>query len=281
MRKVDRPIHTSRMTLLTCAEGMKDEDLKRRVKEAADQVASAAAAFDEAARAGSFYKLEKKAFELEGVNKGEMIWLYENRMVPRNSSGRPIYKDLLEAPRHRRCPLCGQRRVGTLDHYLPKTSFPALAVAPPNLIPCCYECNKAKTSTVPQTADQQTLHPYYDDVENEVWLHAKVLEVEPVSLVFHVDPPKEWETILRARIQRHFEVFRLAELYASHAAEQLSIDEYWLSKIYQSAGAQGVRDHLLGEVETNRAADLNSWQTATYAAVAASDWFCEGRFAVS
>ena len=40
-----------------------------------------------------------------------------------------------------KCPFCGIGTVSTLDHYLPKSKYPALAITPKNMIPACRDCN--------------------------------------------------------------------------------------------------------------------------------------------
>lgn len=99
--------------------------------------------------------------------------VYENKFAKKGQPGRKVYDKLMSKPAQGICPLCGQRVVSTLDHYLPKAHFPVLSVVPINLIPSCSECNKSKTDHVPENAEQQTLHPYYDDVEEEQWLYSK------------------------------------------------------------------------------------------------------------
>ncbi|QUM87428.1 hypothetical protein HWV03_00545 [Moritella sp. 36] len=76
------------------------------------------------------------------------------------------------------CPSCGEDGApGTLDHYLPKTEFPELAVCIANLTPMCSTCQGKKSSDyLTDDGRKAFLHPYYDEIS--------------VSL-FHVDiwPP--------------------------------------------------------------------------------------------
>lgn len=199
-------------------------------------------------------------------------------MAKNTAPGRPIYDKLLAAPKHGICPLCGQRTVSTLDHHLPKDHYPALAVVPVNLIPACAECNKGKTNAIPEFREDQTLHPYYDNIENDSWLNAGVVQGSPVALRFFVDPPNTWDDLMAARVRCHFKVFKLATLYASHAACELVSIQYRLGPLFDKGGAGAVRDHLQKEAESREFAHKNSWQTAMYKALAASDWYCNGGF---
>jgi hypothetical protein len=60
-----------------------------------------------------------------------------------------------------------------------------------NLIPSCGDCNKAKLRSQPTSGEEQTLHPYFDDVD-ATWLKAKVIEADPPSLRFFPEAPATW-----------------------------------------------------------------------------------------
>ncbi len=68
--------------------------------------------------------------------------LYDNRMVHKSGTGRVNYAQLRMIADI--CPYCLERSTETLDHYLPKSSFPLLSITPVNLIPSCDTCNRKK-----------------------------------------------------------------------------------------------------------------------------------------
>jgi 5-methylcytosine-specific restriction endonuclease McrA len=115
------------------------------------------------------------------VSTREMASLYDRRFARKGSAGRPIYDAIFAAAP--RCPLCGHGTVSTLDHHLPKAHYPALAVAPLNLVPACADCNKNKIDITPMAGADGTIHPYFDDIEDDLWLVAEVL-VESGSFAF-------------------------------------------------------------------------------------------------
>ena len=57
----------------------------------------------------------------------------------------------------RLCPLCGIAQDLTLDHYMPKSQYPALSMLRQNLVPVCSACNRAKRNQ-PYSS---FIHPYY------------------------------------------------------------------------------------------------------------------------
>lgn len=278
MRSLPKPLLEARAVFEACISRVQDADLRRRLQAATDVVAAEAAHFEAVAQAGNLHLLPAQGALNGNVQAREMEKVYTSRMARVNAPGRPVYDALLAAPPHGRCPLCNQRTVATLDHQLPKATHPALAVAPLNLVPACRDCNTTKLDKLPATAAEVPLHPYFDHVERDQWLQARVQPTSPAAVEFFVAPPAAWPPVLAERVRAHFSLFKLGALYASHAAEELANLQFGLLRIYDTSGAAGVRVHLRDQTDTRRAAQLNSWQTACYAALAASEWFCTGGF---
>jgi hypothetical protein len=256
-----------------CISKVRDDDLKTRLEGARAEVAQVDTRYRRAGLERDFSGLRPEHCGLTGVTAEEMVWVYDRRMVSRSSPGRAIYDAIMVGSPNGICPLCGQGVVKTLDHYLPKSRYAALAVNPANLIPACSDCNKAKSNAV-----AETLHPYYDNVERESWLRAEHQEKGAVSVRFFVDPPASWTPEFGGRVTRHFRVFKLNTLYVSNAAQHISGMQLRLSGLAKSGGTEAVRTHLAGDAESLRAARLNSWQAALLDCLAGSDWFCSGGF---
>src|ERR1700722_5204566 len=250
-----------------CISKVKNTDLKGRLNGARSEIGRADTSYRKAGRERDFSGLLAEHCGLTGVTAEEMVWVYDRRMVSRSSPGRAIYDAIMVGSPNGICPLCGQGIVKTLDHYLPKSRYAALAVNPANLIPACSDCNKAKSDAV---AD--TLHPYYDNIEHEPWLRAEHKETGAASVRFFVDPPASWTPEFSGRVTRHFRVFGLNKLYVSNAAQHISGMQLRLSQLATS-GAEAVQTHLANEAESWCAVHLNSWQAALLNCLARSDWF--------
>lgn len=280
MWKLDPPQPTVRRTYATCISRIRDVGLKARLEQIEDDVVAASYAFEAAAALTQLHTLETTD-DVGGIVTGEeMSKIYTQRMAKAGAPGRDIYDELLAAPAYGRCPLCGHRLVSTLDHHLPKAHYPALSVTPLNLVPSCADCNKAKIDCVPLTGADETLHPYFDDIEDDPWLYATVVKGAPAAVKFFVEPPDEWDHILASRVRRHFRILGLSALYASQASEELLSIRHYLSGLFDKSGIDEVWAHLIDRAASAEAARLNSWQTAAYKAFAASDWFCGGGFAL-
>ncbi len=277
MWKVEKPTHTARYAFTTCISKVKNPGLKGRLVSITQDIVDASDEYDNAAQRESLHTIAT-ATMVGTVTQAEMKAVYDGRMVKLTAPGRAIYDDLLAAAKGK-CPLCGKRQATTIDHHLPKKHYPALAVAPFNLVPACYECNKAKQDKIPTGAKDVTLHPYYDDVDSDRWLAAEVVQTAPAAVKFRVQAPAHWSEDLKERTRYHFKVLGLRALYATEAADELLNIRHQLLKIFRASGANGVREELIDRAASCNEAGKNGWRTATYEAFVGSDWFCNGGFA--
>ncbi|MEN0652327.1 MULTISPECIES: hypothetical protein [Hyphobacterium] len=212
------------------------------------------------------------------ISTQEMTRVYERTFV-RSARTRGIYGTIKATPRNDICPLCSQRTVSQLDHYLPKAEHPNVAVTPLNLVPSCGECNHIKLALEAGQAAEQVFHPYFEDADDGRWLFATVQETAPATLVFDALPPAGWDVIKQRRIVAHFETFQLAELYATHSAVELEDIKVELRTMAQAGiSAAGIQAELRKRADSRAAAHGNSWRRATYEALSESEWFCAGGF---
>lgn len=287
MRILSKPTEKGKEVFLKCIDEICNRDLKNRLMNCVSMIESAEAEFDNKVVKQQLHKLVRnksnkvtKNIRTIGnfVTVNELKKVYTNQFAHINSPGRSIYDKLLLKAKYGKCPLCGHRNVSSLDHHLPKAYYPLLSVVPINLIPCCSDCNYGKLGSFPKTADEETLHPYYDNVENDLWLKATVQHTAPPSLYFFVDAPDSWDTLLIQRTKHHFRAFSLNKLYSIEAANELGNIKDQIEDYYKRDGSFGVK-RFLQECQSSRSKlYLNSWQSAMYSALANDEWFCNGGF---
>ncbi len=275
MRKLPKPQDRASTILTLCANSVRDPGLSNRLRSAAvvNAISMEETQYDTNGANASLYSISASATLANTISTSEMISLYTNTFVQGNNL-RSIYNKIKSAPKNGICPLCGQRVVSTLDHYLPKSSYASLAVTPVNLVPSCSDCNKRKLAVIPRTASEQTFHPYYDDPDDATWLVASVAISTPPSLVFSVTQPVGWSKIKYNRAQKHFTTYGLGQLYATHAAEELTNISHVLSIMSEERSARLVQQYLEEQAASRKAAARNSWQAAMYQALCESSWFC-------
>src|ERR1700733_621091 len=275
MWRVTPPTITAQETFARCTSRVRDPDLRQRFANIAQHIDVASGAFEVAANAHQLHTIVRQA-GVGVVSTDEMVAVYDDRMAKKSGPGRALYESIRGGAPHGRCPLCGQRDVTTLDHHLPKRQYAALAVTPLNLVPACTDCNKAKLETYPTTRNNQMLHPYFDNIDDDRWLHGTVISGPTAIVNFHVEAAASWDETTTARVALHFDVLQLAALYASHAAEELRNVQGYLRDLFLSARPTILRSHLAERAESCMRSRRNSWQTATYFALTNSDWYCDG-----
>lgn len=279
MIHLDKPGFDAKDVFELCISRVRDPQLKGRLVNVTQAIADASTEFDDAAQHNRLHQVVRRDNVGGVVTRAEMEAVYTYRMAKKGAPGRDVYDVIFTSSPQGKCPLCGHRIVSTLDHHLPKAHYPALAVAPLNLLPACGDCNKAKLASLPAAASDETLHPYFDDIDSGRWLYAEVVPVSPAALRFFVDAPGVWSDVLKARVERHFDTFALGRLYSAEAADELLNIRHQLQGLYDIGGAELVRVELSARAESCRLARANGWRTVTFEAFAHSDWFCDGGFA--
>lgn len=270
MRKIDPPTLTTADVFSTCISKVRNKDLKNRFEAIIPNITFAEEEYRKLATESRLYTFKDDLCSKTNVTLEEMKAVYTQRMANSGGPGYEIYNALKRGTFNRTCPICGQRKVSTLDHYLPKASYPSVVVTPINLIPACPDCNKLKLDDDPQTSQEETLHPYFDDLGSDRFLFGEIIKDDPPVINFYIDPPIAWNRILTERVKNHFDSFELNILYSMHAIDEIvGQAEYWTQ-----LNKQDLKNQLAIQAKSRRKAHPNSWQTAFYEGACQDDWFC-------
>ena len=273
MLSLPRPPFKATETYSECASGVRDKSRKERYESDEPSVTDADTRYVTAGAAGAAHTLPSEEFQMRTVPTGDMVWLYENRLAGRSSSARVIYDALKQIGPYGRCALCGVRDATTLDHFLPKSAFPALAVNPLNLVPSCGRCNQLKSDRV-----GGMVHAYFDNTSGAVWLIANLVESKPCVALFDVVSPPNWPADLAGRAREHFARLQLGSLYAAQASRTMRGDTLAFRRAFEFSGPEGIRSYVEERAESWANHEPNCWEAALYTALSRSDWFCEGGF---
>lgn len=152
------------------------------------------------------------------------------------------------------CPYCAIGETGELDHFMPRSDFPALALCRLNLVPVCGKCNRMKLNK----SSDEFVHPYYQQIQDNIFLKAD-LEIVSGKIIpsFSIDP-----TTLAAadyaRFNNHFENLGLAERLGKAAIDYINSDLMTDSK--KAGNIPVFVDYLLDNVINGRGE--NDWQVA-------------------
>jgi len=281
MKTLDKPNISAKTTFQTCISIVKNPGLKARLTACEDLITNAETEFDSKVTTENIHTIQTEDVVNGNVTAKELEKVYTQRMAKKDVPGRDVYDKLISVPKLGICPLCSHRLVETLDHYLPKADFPRLATTPINLVPSCYTCNKSKLNSSPSKPEEATLHPYYDNIEYDEWLYAKVNQTKPLSISYFVNPPENWTDLLKERMKYHFKSLSLDKLYSIQAAVLIRGLSHRLDSIYIKLGANGVKEYLAEEAKSRYVDNKNSWQTVFYLAVSKDEWFCNGGFKIN
>lgn len=256
----------------------KAQEFQDRLELARPTLVAAEVAYDQHGNAETLFQIAASNAVVGPLSGDEMLKLYTQTFSRKGTASRDLYDKLKQGAPNGICPLCGAQQVKTLDHYLAKTAHALYTITPLNLVPACSDCNTAKLTHQAQGAGDQHLHPYFDDVDDEQWLFAEVVEASPAALIYSAKRPASWSAVKGQRVAQHFAALNHAHLFASLSSDHLPSMRYRLRSLMGSAGAYGVRAHLQEELRGHQELRRNSWQIAMFAALGESDWYCEGGF---
>lgn len=272
MRKLDRPSFTQKEIIDSCVSNMTDTDL-------VILILSKLPKFDEAYDLYNSYSLENdlhliaEDYSIEGIEQKVLNNLYTDKLSKDGQPARKYYNKIMDLSLDSMCTACGYRPADTLDHVLAKTKFPAFSINPLNLIPMCIACNKKKSSKKSEGKDFNAIHPYYDDIEEFIWLKAKLEEKVPFEMNFVVNELANEDTELMKRISNHFEKFALNKLYKIYAATEISAIIYDLHEIFVVGNSAALKDELNRSKRKYQRIYKNTWQFAFYEELSNNEWF--------
>jgi hypothetical protein len=278
MRKLNLPVEDAIDVFDICISKVQNADLKGRLKNCRPLILTAVTDYIAKAPRIELHTIATHNSINGNVTAGEMKKVYTDRMAGATSPGRYIYDKWRASAPNNICPLCAQRTTENLEHHLPKGHYPIYSVVPINIFPACSSCNKIKLDAISDSPETDPIHPYFDDVDDELWLKAEVIEAKPASLRFYTLKPDNWDDIKYARIENHFRLFELEKLCASHSGEELAMNYFRINSLFVSGGAQSVKDFLEGSWLSMKNYNINSWQTASYEALFNSNWYQTGGF---
>lgn len=194
-----------------------------------------------------------------GVTAARLMEVYSNTFVSRKR----FYNKILFPDGLTECPICDTGELSTLDHYLPKSVVPTLAVTPCNLVPMCSDCNKIKLDRMETEPGRMPFHLYFDDFSDEPWLEVRLVLGEELAALYEVRCPAG-DPVRMERMQRHLELYKLKDRFRNKASGEMSRSrKYWCRKL-AARGEKGLRLDLQDKRISEEEVDPNSWRSALY-----------------
>lgn len=210
-------------------------------------------------------------------DQAHMEKLYTEQFVGAQGIYRDTYERILASPLFLKCPMCAESTVTELDHHLPKNSYYDFSVYTKNLVPICSRCNKKKRHTMPNKANKQFIHPYYDDFSKCTWIEMIILNMNPIEISFQCIENGNISKLILDKLKSHFSRLKLNELYTSHALVKLHDMKNSFQEMLKTKDWDGVSSEI-GIYLKSVAHRPDSWEFALYTKLLKERWYIEGGF---
>lgn len=217
---VEAPTVSVAEAAAVCARGVGDQALAVRVRASIPTLTANSSAYRDVARQGRLHELDGGSYVVGELNDEELRKLYTQQMAKVGRPGRAIYSNLMAGALHGLCSYCQYGQAATLDHFVPKSFMPALAIDPWNLVPACGRCNHRLLEQFARVGERELFHPYFVGGLGR-WLKASVVYDLPVTLLFRAEPDDALPSSTQRRIVHQFAALGMAELYGVVAARDI------------------------------------------------------------
>ncbi|CAD2074936.1 hypothetical protein JEOAER750_01068 [Jeotgalicoccus aerolatus] len=214
----------------------------------------------ETKRFSECFPYKKDSMEYSTFKK-DMNWLYEKKFSNKLHNERKYYDLINKNVKNKRCPYCLHSDIDEIDHYLPKSKYPSLALTTENLVPACHKCNNKKLEKI-----RLFPHPYFDNVDMYTFIQCKINFTNTTCdliLDYEIDESAVPST-LYIKIKNFVDITERLHDYSVHAASEFNIKKRSLIRNLKSGKESlidEIQDALIGhELELGK----NCWQAAFY-----------------
>ena len=233
---------------------------------------------------------DENFFQVVGLLKDENIFISQNKdysdymkniySTRFSNSGYKdpyaYYKKIRNAEKN--CPYCNYitRSVKQLDHHFPKSKFPSLAITVNNLVPICMDCNNLKKEYYATNESEILLHPYYDEIVEDVFdfLKCRVIEDMNIGFEFYIENLPNWDNISFERVKLHFKRLKIDDLYrADFEADFVSHFEELKGLFEQNKDIEEIRVALDRKVKSLLKTKIKVWAYVGFKSILDSNWF--------
>jgi hypothetical protein len=176
-----------------------------------------------------------------------------------------------------RCPMCNFEQTSTLDHFLPRSTYPEFSILARNLIAACFTCNNRKGSY----PASRFVHAYLDGIPGLLIVVANTIWDPELHLRYSLIRPNDLALDLFTRLSDQFQLLGLADRFEREAGYVLTEIILNCEALFRRGGANLVRDELLRQAHDSQVSyGINHYKPAMLRALSADTRFCSGGFRV-
>ncbi|MCR8659176.1 HNH endonuclease [Paenibacillus endoradicis] len=175
------------------------------------------------------------------------------------------------------CPYCGISEPDTLDHYLPKGTFPEFSVLSINLIPSCGTCNRNKGEKWLEGETRRIINFYYDQLPNEKVLniHIEYVQESDIPVIsFSLSNEVGITESFFNTIEFHYRDLHLFERFSKQVSDKFTGIYLELLEGVSVLSIEEQKDNIQRRINSlTKRYGLNHWEVCLYEAVLNSDFF--------
>lgn len=204
------------------------------------------------------------------------LYRYQNKIIRevRESIRKLQVKTIIST-----CQNCTVDTANSLDHILPKASFPEFIVNPKNLFPCCTTCNSYKLDAIEDDEGQKFLNLYLDELPKFQYLYVEIFLDEKGDLDFKFSLKNERDSIPQdffLVLKNHYEKLHLYERFKLKSIEYVSELESKISAFRRRLSVDDiVQDLSTAVIEEKKAYGDNHWKCILEMSLIKSDLFMD------
>ena len=219
------------------------------------------------------YEITSLAFSEE--EKESLINLYQYRSAIIQKIKGAIL-DSQEITINNTCQYCTLSEVSTLDHIIPKKSFPEFSVNPLNLFPCCAKCNSKKSNLWIKNDKHLFLNLYLDELPNKKYLIADFDFKDNIPMVtFSLGNPENIDNRTYEIIESHFSRLDLLRRMRERSNEKITDIINAIKGNYKlNSDIDSVKSAIRETEENNKKAyGYNHWKSVLILSIIEKDEF--------
>ncbi len=186
-----------------------------------------------------------------------------------------VRKDIIDVLRDHSlamCPFCSEAgRPTTLDHFLPKDTYPEYSLLSANLVPACDACqgvNAKGAKALDAEGRRLFLHPYYDIPEGAEIIILTIKAPYDKGSSFNLSVNDELDTDLKELCVRHIKELNIEGRFRRwFKSEYLRLKKLVLSLLEEDDDPDMVLMAIRLFYRKNKLMGVNYWDTVFYKAV--------------
>ena len=251
------------------SESVSDQKKKTNITNAIDYIERFADEYDSLAKNHMLHCIIPTQQTGTALDATDMKKLYSDKFS-KGALKEKYYDKLMALAKNGKCPICGIGQVSNLDHYLAKSIYPVYAITPTNLTPICRDCNFQKLDKAIEGYVYSPFHPYYDDIDDMIWLVAKIIKQAEGNLVveYFVNPDiSQTNSELYNKMNEHCKLYKLFKLYSIQASTEIADKIMAWQSFATREGNEKLKNLFKDYLLTPAGGQKNTWYTALFRAL--------------